>query len=270
MGNFTYLRNADNEVVKLASTVTATATDTADASTLGASNVLILPTSLPWRSNGTGAKSLIVDFGTAVTVDFVAVVGHNVSASAALFNFVGGATSPPTTDTINLLTNHLGPGTTFGIRSAGSVSHRYWAVNITDNSNPDSYYEVGYVVLGVKTELGFNMNFDWIEQVHINNRMAETEAGSPLVGEQVDERSQVDLTFGNLLLAERDTLKQFIYGFNGARNPAFIVPDPDDNFGFFGRLLSPNTIPMTHKNKGIVDEVALSFMEDGNGIRINV
>lgn len=269
MGNFTYLRNSDNEIVKQAAALSATATDTANVA-LGAANATVLPISLPWRSVGTGTKSLIVDFGTDVSVDFAAVCGHNISKDATEFRFFGGPSSPPAVDILNLLPNHLGPGTTWALRSAGAYTNRYWGVTINDASNADGFYEVGYLVLGVATELGFNFNVNWIEEALRSNRQAETAAGSPLVGELVDRRSRYLLTFGSMKKAERNTFKQFEAGFNGSRNPAFIVPDPDDNHGIFGRLETPATISYTHLNKGISDGATLSFIEDNPGIRINV
>lgn len=268
MGNFTYLMDDDNEVVKKADDVVATATDTADAATLGPANAVILPISLPWRSNGVGAKSLILDFGTAITADFVAVVGHNISADATeLRAFADSSTPPGATNEIDMLAGHLGPGSSWGLRAAGAFTQRYWSIEITDASNPDGYYEVGYVVLGVATELGFNMNFDWNEQWIYKNRQ---NPGSPFYGEQLEDYSKISLTFGNLLKTERDILKKFLKGFNGSRKPAFLVPDPDDNFGMFGRLEGPGQVPFTHRNKGVIDGAAVSFVEDNRGIRINV
>lgn len=270
MGNFTYIMNADNQVVLKAGLVSATATDSADTTTLGPANAIALPVSLPWRSNGVGSKSLIIDFGSSVSVDFVAVVGHNISSSATELRAFGDSSTPPAAiDVINMLPNHLGRGTTWGL-AASSASNRYWSIEITDNSNPDGYYEIGYVIFGVASELGFNMNYDWNEQLVYDNRKAKAYGGSPLVGEVVEHRSKIDLTFGNLLKTERNTFKQFVDGFDGARKPAFFVPDPDDNLGFFGRLTTPTSINFTHRNKGVMDGAKLSFEEDTRGIRVAV
>lgn len=264
--------DADNEVVKKAGSISATATDSADTSTLGPANAIVLPVSLPWRSGGVGAKSLILDFGTTITANFAAVVGHNISKDATeLRVFADNSTPPSASNIINLLPNHLGPGTTWGIRDAGSFTQRYWSIEITDSSNAQGYYEIGYIVLGVVTELGFNMNYDWTEELMYSNRQSQTVSGSPLIGERIDDRSRINLTFGNLLKAERNTFKQFIRAFDGSRNPAFFIPDPDDNMGFFGRLKGPaGSINFTHRNKGVMDNTMLTFEEDNRGIKINV
>jgi len=141
----------------LGATVTANSTKSTD---VGASNLLFVQRSRKWRSAALGTLRLTFDGGTEKPWDTVDMRGHNgftgtvqVFASNILANVF---TTPTYTSAIKTL-RFPGDLTAFTeydtwIYTGALRSHRYIGIQIIDNANPEGFFELGVVIIGVKFE----------------------------------------------------------------------------------------------------------------------
>lgn len=96
-----------------------------------------------WRTTSVSSQSIIFDLGTAMEVETVAIIGHNLSASATTVleantsNSWPGATSKTITYNANMMLNYF-----------SGETYRWWKLSIDDPTNTDGYLSIGRIWLG--------------------------------------------------------------------------------------------------------------------------
>jgi hypothetical protein len=108
-----------------------------------ASNLLSQRLAKPFRTQHASAQTVVIDFGTAVTIDVAAILGHNVT-SAATMTIEANATdswgAPSATASLTwdsgIILRYLASAETF----------RYWRFAVDDSAN--DYISIGALWLG--------------------------------------------------------------------------------------------------------------------------
>lgn len=101
-----------------------------------------------WRTTGKAAEWIKINASAAVSADSIAIVAHNLSASAVV-KVQGNATDSWATPALDRNGNPLDPiiFVPFTLQSL-----QWWRVYIEDTSNPASYLQVGRVFLCARWE----------------------------------------------------------------------------------------------------------------------
>jgi len=98
-----------------------------------------------WRSTAATAQTVVVDLGSAQDVDTMAVLGHNLSGSAAVTveaHTSDSWGSPSFTTSMTYSTGAI-------LKFLGSAeTYQYWRFTLDDGSNSDGYVEAGRLWLG--------------------------------------------------------------------------------------------------------------------------
>jgi len=98
-----------------------------------------------WRSTDPSAQTIVCNLGSAQAVDTIAIMGHNISASATLTIEAGTADSWGSPAFTTSLTYNTAAVLKF---LAAAQTYQYWRFTIDDGSNSDGYVEVGRFWLG--------------------------------------------------------------------------------------------------------------------------
>lgn len=139
-------------------------------------NVLTAPTSLKWVANSDTTEYLYGDLGENKEVTFVSLLGVNFSQSGTVTIrcrlSVNAFVTSPAYDTTHDSSDVFGDSSVFPLivnfwpgSEASPITARYWRVDITDSSNPDTRVEIGRVVIGrhwspsVNMDLGYSLGF---------------------------------------------------------------------------------------------------------------
>jgi len=99
-----------------------------------------------WRTTTPTAQTLVIDLGSAKSVDTVAVLGHNLSGSAAVSVEAHTADSwgTPALSSVGLTYNSAAILQYWG----SAAVFRYWRFTLDDATNSDGYVEAGVLWLG--------------------------------------------------------------------------------------------------------------------------
>lgn len=215
MGNLTYLADTDN--VAKAATITAS---TADAN-YPVANVKALPVSKPFRFTGKTSENLQIDLGSAKPVDCIALLNHNMVSGAVVTINAGNSANPDgstyqTTmtwrqyDSFKILPNY--------------VTYRYWKIICANVGCPDSYIQIGYLMMGDSSTLSFNFAPGWMLTDEHYNLTLETEFGTSHVAE-LFSRVRLNLPFQSLAESDASLLRTFQRTVKRNLTPVLIVPD---------------------------------------------
>lgn len=100
---------------------------------------------LHWKDTVTEAKNFQVDAGAAVSIDFLAIVGHNFDGEDLEWQYSDtGAWAGEESD---FVTDWTQSGNAQIIKTATAASHRYWQVTLSSMANPqcaEIYMSKGY------------------------------------------------------------------------------------------------------------------------------
>ena len=123
----------------------------------------------------TAAATIAVDLGSAKPVRAIGVINHNLG-SAATIRVLAGATSGFATPTYNSGTVPVWTAPTAGdlaqprptvtVGLPTTQTQRYWRVEITDNSNPAGFIQLGRLFIGnafqpsINMQVGARMGFE--------------------------------------------------------------------------------------------------------------
>lgn len=98
---------------------------------------------MTWRTTSASSQSVIIDFGTALSVNTCAILGHNLTASAQAVISANSVDSWPGA-TSQTLTWNAGAVLKFFT----AETYRYWRFDIDDPTNVDGYIDIGRLWLG--------------------------------------------------------------------------------------------------------------------------
>lgn len=155
---------------------------TSSVATLPASNLANPVRGTVCRSAGLDAPwRLVVDFGGAVDLEALALVGSNLTTSATVVVKLNTADSwgSPAQTFLLVPWNQTTTGVLLTLFGASHV-YRYMAIEITDATNPDGYYEVGVAYPSPVFELPISgpvfWEFAWeiVDPSHVSYARAQT------------------------------------------------------------------------------------------------
>ena len=252
MGNFTYLRYADNKGSVAATTITPST----EASGYLATNLKVLPISKHWRTTGVASENLQFDLGSALPVNLFGIVNHNLSSTATI-TVNGGSTANPGggqyTTTVTWREFDA-----FKLLSAAQT-WQYWKFIFVDTANVDGYIKVGVPLIGNATTLDFHWRNGAAFSDEYSSIFFRTPGGA-VYAEPVYGIIKMNMQFGPLSVANMATLRTLYRGLLGPANPIFIIPESQTNDGYFGRFVNVFSRKMDFR-----EYVDLSFEEDGRG-----
>lgn len=132
-----------------------------------------------WRATGDSSEWIKKDFGSAVSITDVAIIGHNFS-DAAVVKIQGNASdswgAPSVDETITWREYIMDKNFTGG-------SFRWWRVTIADAANVDTYVELGYIFLGNNLTLGDIINREF-SLIYIENSLVHESRTGQVFGDQ--------------------------------------------------------------------------------------
>ena len=253
MGNLAYLTNSDNKLVG------STITPSSAASAYPIANLTGLPISKPFRFTGDTSENLQIDLGSALPIDLIALVNHNLTSAATITVNAGASANPDGSTYTTTVTWRARDA--FKLLSSPQT-YRYWKIIIADSANTDTFIELGFAMLGDSTTLGFNYRYGGTFIDEQNNLEVETEFGSPHVVE-LHDRVRLSLPFNNIQASEAVTLRTLYRTLKRNLVPLFLIPDAAVNDGYFGRWVS-----QYERQDDFYRSVTVEFLQDGKGDRI--
>lgn len=166
-----------------------------------------------WRSTGLASPERIVaDLGSALALDAVALVSHNLRTAATVTIKANTADSWGAPAFSVAFTIYDDKDTDVVVKVLASTqTYRYWAIEMTDAGAPDGYFEIGVAVLSPLFSFG-----DAPNELHFSVVDPSVVAYAPSGTPQTEERTpyaQVDLewtalteatVFGDLQAVLRD------------------------------------------------------------------
>jgi len=178
-----------------------------------------------WRTTADADENIVLDYGSAVSADGVAIIGHNLTASATI-NLQGNATDSWGAPSIDeTLTSRSG----VILHWFTSGSYRYWRVRIQDPTNPDTYLQVGRIILGPRfsiTEAGRSAVAEFPESRVRGDRVSFALSNEPYadIGPAHREYSYQFRNIGNTLKTAFDTMVAAV----GRHTPVVFTHFDDD------------------------------------------
>jgi len=124
--------------------VGVTITGSSEAAGYPDGNVAEIHLSKKWRTTGDTAENIVIDLEAAVSIDAAAIVAHNLTSGATAKVQANSSDlwiSPPVDVTLTWRA-----GIIFHTWPSGQ-NYRYWRFTFADASNPDTYIEIGKLLL---------------------------------------------------------------------------------------------------------------------------
>jgi hypothetical protein len=118
----------------------------------------------PWRTTGDSSEWVKFDFGSSQTITCVAIMAHNLTSGATVALQANSSDtwgSPSYSQALTIATDsdsNVIPRLVY-FKTAGSL-YRYWRLLILDPTNPDTYIQIGRVVLGQEYEATRDLSSD--------------------------------------------------------------------------------------------------------------
>ncbi len=260
-----FLSHNNNTAVAAATTLAASSADT----TYPATNLKVLPIATAWRSavGVISAVDITMDFGTAQSVNLLAILNHNLTSTATIAVAAG---------TTSAVSNY---STTIAWRKydaftylAASQSYRYWRIRITDSASTDNYIETGYVIAANATQLATSFAYGWTETDQYVNNEVQSEFGVPYIDE-LFYRMQFAFTFVNKPTVEINVIRTLFQGVKRNVSPMFFIPDTLTNDGYFGRFIADFIqnvgVPASGgQGTNLISISTLTFEEESRGKKI--
>ena len=195
---------ADN-LVEDASTITVSSED----STYVKENLYNRRPGKPFKFSVLGTEAVVVDFGSATSIDSIAIIGHNIDSGATRIELEGNATDSWGAPSLNEDIAHADTNM-YKIFSSGS--YRYWRFVVGGTA---AKVKIGELVLGVSTTLTNNYQWGSEKAKRYKNITQTTEYGQPWSNYLFNQRSY-NLTFAvnDTTVTELEDLHEDVQGGN--------------------------------------------------------
>lgn len=255
--NLAWLEDSSNHIRRAGTSIT---TSTEDA-TYPADNLIVLPISKPWRSDGIAETGewILIDFGMPRAVDCAAIINHNLT-SAATIVVTAGSTSACASYTMS-------PAVAWAEDNAYSViasaqTYRYWKFTFTDDSNLDGYIRVGYLMLGSVEQIATNYAYGWSESHEYINVENYSDLLIPHVA-AMSRQKRYSLNWRNATTAVVAVLSGLVKTTRRNAIPLLVIPDTSNSDCYFGRWVNnPRISAPEHYSYRDID---MEFLEDPRG-----
>ena len=265
MSNFTYLSVVDNVIPD--ATVSLVGMNTADTD-FPLTNLEKLPISLPYRTSGNVSESrVLVDLGAGThSIDFAAVVAHNLSPEGSIQLRRGSTSNPGSANEADMEFSFYTHRLAFYFFST-SVADRYWSLTLAKGTGETDYkLGAGYLLMGSVTELPMQFSSPYRVQRIMRQRYVETESGEPIVGEILYDRYELQVSFENMDTDEAKATERFLRDLDWRRYPVLIAPEgPDSEEVYFARLQETQSREFETSQEHVRN---LSFLTDPFGREI--
>ncbi len=168
------------------------------------------------------SSAIIIDLGTATSVDSVALIGHNIDSGATIV-LEGNATNswgaPAKTETITHVSTNM-----YKIFTSGS--YRFWRLNVTGAA---ANVRVGELVMGVSVELTNNYKWGFKRGRAYKNKVHKTEYGQRYTYKLYNQRHYtLSFAASDTTLTELETLHSTVEG--GYKPFVFINSDSEAKY----------------------------------------
>lgn len=218
-----------------------------------------------FRGTSLTALTILVDFGAAISADTVALVNHNLTASATL-DLKAGAASPPgaTVATPTYRQYDLWKG--FTVQSA-----RYWLLTIAD-TNPD-YLQIGQLLIGTRVAFprARRIGQSYVPATKRSNISGETYAGV-LWNYHLFQRNQFNPSFRVGSATELAVLTGLDAAVYGNLWPFLYIPDATKADCYYVRK-EPDMEPQEYgriTGAELVHDYQMTLIEESRGLEILV
>lgn len=150
----------------------ATITASSQLSSLPVSNLQTPDPAEKWRTSGCATEYAIFDFGAAVIVNALMLVGHNLTGAATLqarlASTVPNLTAAPSVNTTVLSawptsgkpTDDDWPSYLSLLKWSNNNAYRYMRLDIVDAANPDGFVEIGRAYAGQYLQPAYNVDLN--------------------------------------------------------------------------------------------------------------
>lgn len=186
-----------------------------------------------WRSTGDTDEWIKINFGSAVSITDVAIIGHNFTNGATVRiqgNNSDSWGSPTINETITWRDYIMDKAFTGG-------SHTWWRLHIADAANPDTFLQFGYIFIGIDIAFGDIISREWAETKIENSLIGETRTGQVYGDEGIIRRL---FTFDVPHIDETEKANfEAIFDAVGTHTPFVLFIDENDTVNFppiFGRF----------------------------------
>ena len=201
MANLQYI--ADN-LVESASAVTVSTED----STYEKENLYNRRPGKPFKFTTT-AGNIVIDFGSATSIDSIAVIGHNIDSGATTIDLEGNAAdswgAPSLTEAVTQVDTNM-------YKIFTSDSYRYWRFVVAGAA---ATVKIGELILGVSVTLTNNYQWGMEKARTYKNISLRTEYGQPWTYQLYNQRNyNLSFNVNDTTVTELETLHAAVEGGN--------------------------------------------------------
>ncbi len=185
------------------------------------------------------SATIAIDLGAAQEIDFCSIVAHNATASGTVTIKAGStdAVSDYTSGALDLITgNDLGYELNSFAASFTAQTYRYWQLEFSDASNPDSYLQIGRVYLSKAFTPTTNIDYGVEEGFSDQSRVSRTISSEVI---SVDRDPFRVATFEMSFLSQDEAFTS-LYEFDrlrGKKKDVVFVPDMSETTHFQRRFI---------------------------------
>jgi len=177
----------------------------------------------PTQASDELAVEIRIALPTAQVIDLVAVVGHNLTENAVITVKAGSDV-----DVSDYSTSMTARRRTAFLKIASPQTYQFWRIEIKDETNTHEFIDIGYLVLGQVTTPDFSFREGWVRRDTIRKIGAKDNY------RKLNELEMISINFDAVTETSTDTLRDLFEA--AVDEPLFIIPDVDENDGFFGRF----------------------------------
>lgn len=232
----TWVGYFSNALAELYNTGTSSVTGVADSGATGTAPYAVdMDLATQWLPGSSATRDFQINLGSAMAIDHVAILGHNVSTAVTLYSAATfGAT---TTSQVSFTpTSGVDTGGTVGTAGVG-VSSRYWTLRIT---SPTASTYIGEIFLGlVSGRVDFSTAGPYMPLGRaLSPGFATVQSANGSIQTQVTGGPSrvLDLPFRGASLASGqpwNTMESLYYSTNGYRKGVLLL---DENFSSPARV----------------------------------
>ncbi len=170
-----------------------------------------------FRCTSKTVLTLLIDLGSAIQADTIALVNHNLTQAGSA-TLRAGNTNPPTTLVATITRRAFDMWKDFTLQAA-----RYWLLTLTD-SNPN-YIQMGQLLLGVRTTLPVGRRMGGYKPAKMRGLISEETIAGVMHSYLLYERMQFNPLFRVKSQAELDVLAALDSAAFGNVKPWLWMPD---------------------------------------------
>lgn len=202
----------------------AALTATSSALLLPVSNIQVPHVARKWRGNDGAADSVILDYGSSVTMDTIAVVGiTGTQIRVALSNTDATGNAGEVYDSGHLAVDQRYLQSIFPL--VNPVSARYMRVDLVTTDPEDVFVEIGRIFAGVRTIFAYNYIAGWKRTWVDPSTRTKTLSGQTQIFQRNAYRTY-DISFDFLKQADRDGFIEDIDSINSLKLDVLFVNNP--------------------------------------------